>query len=57
MAEARDNLTEALTLFFETGGAEEVDRRLLGEMYVTQVEVRLGESVSAKLEPAFVAGA
>ena len=31
--------------------------RRLGEMYVTQVEVRLGESVSAKLGPAFVVGA
>ena len=42
VAEARDNLTEALTLFFETAGAEGVERRLPGEVYVTQVEVPLG---------------
>ena len=47
--QARDNLAEALTLFFETAGAEEVERRLSGEVYVTQVEVRVGESVSANL--------
>jgi len=39
VAEARDNLVEALTLFFETASAEEVDRRLHGETYVTHVEV------------------
>ncbi len=39
VAEARANLTEALTLFFETASAEELDRRLRGEIYVTQVEV------------------
>ena len=49
VAEARDNLAEALTLFFETAGAAEVERRLSGEVYVTQVEVRVGESVSANL--------
>ena len=42
VAEARANLTEALTLFFETGSAEEIDRRLRGEIYVTQVEVAVG---------------
>ena len=42
VAEARDNLAEALALFFETAGAEEIDRRLRGEVYVTQVEVALG---------------
>ena len=31
VAEARANLTEALTLFFETASAEELDRRLGGE--------------------------
>ena len=39
MTEARDNLAEALTLFFETASAEEVDRRLRGEVYVTHIEV------------------
>ena len=42
VAKARANLTEALTLFFETAGAEEVDRRPSGEVYVTQVEFPLG---------------
>ena len=39
VTEARDNLAEALTLFFETASAEEVDRRLRGEVYVTHIEV------------------
>ena len=39
VAEARANLTEALTLFFETASAEELDRHLGREIYVTQVEV------------------
>ena len=42
VAEARDNLAEALTLFFETAGAAEVDRRLRGEVYVTHVDVAVG---------------
>lgn len=42
VAEARDNLTEALALFFETAPTEEVDRRLGGEVYVTQIEVAVG---------------
>ena len=36
---ARENLKEALELFFETASSEEVSRRLHGEVYVTQVEV------------------
>ena len=39
VAEARANLTEALTLFFETASAEELDGHLGREIYVTQVEV------------------
>ena len=39
VTEARENLTEALTLFFETADESEVGRRLHGEVYVTQVEV------------------
>ena len=42
VAEARDNLAEALTLFFETASTEEVDRRLHGEVYVTHVEIAVG---------------
>jgi len=40
--EARDNLREALELFFETASPEEVNQRLHGEIFVTQVEVALG---------------
>ena len=40
--EARANLIEALTLFFETAGAAEVTRRFHGEIFVTQVEVPVG---------------
>ncbi len=39
---ARDNLREALELFFEAAPPEEVERRLRGEVYVTQVEVAVG---------------
>ena len=42
VADARDNLAEALALFFETAPAEEVDRRLRSEVYVTQIEVAVG---------------
>ena len=42
VAEARDNLEEALTLFFETAPMEEVDRRLRSEIYVTRVEIAVG---------------
>ena len=42
VAEARDNLAEALTLFFEAAPAEVVSRRLRSEVYVTQVEVAVG---------------
>jgi len=40
--EARANLVEALTLFFETADGSEVDRRLHNEVFVTQVEVPVG---------------
>ncbi len=40
--EARDNLREALELFFETASPEEVNQRLRGEIFVTQVEVAIG---------------
>ena len=39
VAEARENLIEALTLFLEVAEEEEVQERLRGEAYVTQVEV------------------
>ena len=40
--EARDNLREALELFYECASPEEVKQRLHGEVYVTQVEVAVG---------------
>lgn len=40
--QARDNLQEALELFFECASAEEVKSRLRSELYITQVEVAVG---------------
>jgi predicted RNase H-like HicB family nuclease len=40
--QARDNLREALELFFETASAQEIELRLRGEVFVTQVEVAVG---------------
>ena len=42
VALARDNLAEALPLFFETASAAEIDRRLHNEVHVTHVEVAVG---------------
>lgn len=39
VSEARDNIKEALELFFEAATPEEINGRLQGEVYVTQVEV------------------
>ena len=40
--EARDNLQEALELFFETANPEEVAERLHSEVYITHMEVKIG---------------
>lgn len=40
--EARDNLRDALELFFETASPQEVKERLHSEIFVTQVEVSVG---------------
>ena len=40
--EAIANLREALELFFECASQEEVEQRLHGEVYVTQLEVNVG---------------
>jgi predicted RNase H-like HicB family nuclease len=40
--EARDNLREVLELFFVTASPNEVEQLLSGELYVTQVEVKVG---------------
>jgi predicted RNase H-like HicB family nuclease len=39
---ARTNLIEALELFFESASPTEIKSRLSGEVFVTQVEVRVG---------------
>lgn len=40
--EARVNLAEAVTLFFEEADPAEVTSRLRGEMYVTRLEILVG---------------
>ncbi len=37
--QARDNLKEALELFFETASPEEIKQRLHAEVFITQIEV------------------
>ena len=40
--EARNNLKEALDLFFETADPSEVKRRFRSEVFVTHLEVTVG---------------
>lgn len=40
--EARNNLKEALDLFFECAPLKEIQQRLSGEIYVSQIEVAFG---------------
>jgi predicted RNase H-like HicB family nuclease len=40
--QARENLREALDLFFECASPDEIKSRLKSELYVTQVEVAVG---------------
>jgi predicted RNase H-like HicB family nuclease len=40
--EARENLREALELFFETASPTEIQSRVHNEVYVTQLEVAVG---------------
>lgn len=42
ISQARENLKEALELFFECASPEEVKARLHDEVYITRVEVALG---------------
>jgi predicted RNase H-like HicB family nuclease len=37
--EARNNLAEAVQLFFETASPSEVERRLHTEVYITRLEI------------------
>jgi predicted RNase H-like HicB family nuclease len=40
--QARDNLREALELFFDTASSEELRQRLHDDIFVTHVEVAVG---------------
>ena len=40
--EARENLREALELFFETASPAEIQERLHQEVYITQLEIAVG---------------
>jgi predicted RNase H-like HicB family nuclease len=40
--EARENLREALELFFETASPPEIQRRFHEEVYITQLAVSVG---------------
>ena len=40
--EARDNLVEAVELFFEVASPSEIEDRMHTEVFVTRVEVSLG---------------
>lgn len=40
--EARENLREALELFFETASPGEIEQRLHEEVYITRLEVAVG---------------
>jgi predicted RNase H-like HicB family nuclease len=39
---ARDNLREAIELFFESASPQEISQRLHEEIYVTRLEVAVG---------------
>ena len=41
LEEARDNLIEALELFFETAPDNEIQDRLRGEIYITRVSISI----------------
>ncbi|GAB4267142.1 MAG: type II toxin-antitoxin system HicB family antitoxin [Methylomicrobium sp.] len=40
--DARENLREALELFFEYASASEINERLHQEVYITQLEIAVG---------------
>jgi predicted RNase H-like HicB family nuclease len=40
--EARNNLREAVELFFETASPNEIQTRLHNELYATQLEISVG---------------
>ncbi|AFY75365.1 Uncharacterized protein family (UPF0150) [Synechococcus sp. PCC 7502] len=40
--EARNNLVEAIELFFEMASPNELEARMYSEIYITQIEVAVG---------------
>jgi len=42
--EARNNLKEAIELFFEFASKEEINDRLSDELFITQMEVTFGQA-------------
>jgi len=46
--QARNNLKEALELFFETASPEEVSQRLQEDIFVTQVEVAVEQAFGSQ---------
>ena len=42
--EARENLREAVELFFETAHPNEIAQRLNSEIYITPLEVEVGQT-------------
>ena len=42
--EARTNLKEAVELFFETASPDEITRRFNSEIYITPLEVEVGQA-------------
>lgn len=40
--DARENLREALELFFESASPSEIQQRLRQEIYITQLEIAVG---------------
>nr|VFJ76764.1 MAG: hypothetical protein BECKFM1743C_GA0114222_109463 [Candidatus Kentron sp. FM]VFJ77357.1 MAG: hypothetical protein BECKFM1743A_GA0114220_109782 [Candidatus Kentron sp. FM]VFK18626.1 MAG: hypothetical protein BECKFM1743B_GA0114221_105623 [Candidatus Kentron sp. FM] len=44
VGQARENLKEALELFFEMASPEEIDSRLHDEVYVTHLEIAVGQT-------------
>jgi len=45
--EARTNLREAIELFFEDASEEEIKQRIKTEIYITPIEVEIGETANS----------
>nr|VFJ94396.1 MAG: Uncharacterised protein family (UPF0150) [Candidatus Kentron sp. H]VFJ95280.1 MAG: Uncharacterised protein family (UPF0150) [Candidatus Kentron sp. H]VFK01690.1 MAG: Uncharacterised protein family (UPF0150) [Candidatus Kentron sp. H] len=46
VGQTRENLKEALELFFEVASPEEIDSRLHDEVYITHLEIAVGQTES-----------